>query len=99
MQRYDSRTKVIPVAVGETFALALEGNPSTGYTWQADVDARHLEQIAQEFEPAGEGVGAAGHEVCRFTALKAGKTRIAFSYQRPWDREARDTRQFEVVIK
>jgi inhibitor of cysteine peptidase len=99
MQRYDSEAKVIRVAVGETFALALEGNPSTGYTWQADVDASHLEQIAQEFEPAGEGVGAAGQEICRFTALKAGKTRIACAYQRPWDREARDTRRFEVVIQ
>jgi predicted secreted protein len=63
------------------------------------VDARYLELIAQEFETAGEGVGAAGHEVCRFRALKAGNTRIALVYQRPWDREARDTRQFEVVIK
>jgi inhibitor of cysteine peptidase len=98
MRRYDSTEKVIPVAVGETFAVALEGNPSTGYTWQADVDARYLEQIAQEFEPAGVGVGAAGHEVCRFRALRAGKTRIALVYQRPWDREPRDTKQLEVVI-
>ena len=99
MQRYDSEAKVIRVAVGETFALALEGNPSTGYTWQADVDARHVEQIAQEFEPAGEGVGVAGQEVCRFTAIRAGRTRIALAYQRPWDREARETRHFEVVIE
>jgi inhibitor of cysteine peptidase len=99
MQRYDGTAKVIRVTVGETFALALEGNPSTGYTWQADVDDRHLEQIAQEFEPTGKGVGAAGHEVCRFHALKTGKTRIALAYQRPWDREARETRQIEVVIE
>ena len=99
MRRYDSTAKVIRVTVGETFAVALEGNPSTGYTWQVDADERHLEQVAQEFEPAGEGVGAAGHEICRFRALKAGKTRLALAYQRPWDREPRATRQLEVVIK
>lgn len=99
MRRHDSTAKVIQVTVGETFAVVLEGNPSTGYTWQADLDHAYLQQVAQEFEPAGEGVGAAGHEVCRFRALKAGRTRIAFAYQRPWDRQARDTRQIEVVIK
>jgi inhibitor of cysteine peptidase len=99
MLRYDSTAKVIQVGVGETFAVALEGNPSTGYTWQVDVDDRYLEQVAQEFEPAGEGVGAAGYEVCRFRALGAGKTHIALAYQRPWDHKARDTRQIQVVIK
>ena len=28
------------LAVGEGFELRLEGNPTTGYTWQASVDAR-----------------------------------------------------------
>ena len=99
MQRYDDPAEAIRVVVGETFAVALAGNPSTGYTWQVDVDTGYLEQIAQVFEPAGVGVGAAGHEVCRFRALEAGETHLTFAYQRPWDRVARDTKRFQVVIE
>ncbi len=58
MQRFDDPTQAIRVATGETFAIALVGNPSTGYTWQVDVDVQYLELLAQEFEPKGRGVGA-----------------------------------------
>ncbi len=99
MQRFDDPASAVRVAMGETFAVALKGNPTTGYTWHASVDARYLELVAQEFEPAGEGVGAGGHEVCRFRTLQAGETQITFVYRRPWDTEARDKRLFQVVIE
>ncbi len=51
MQRYSDPAQVIRVAAEEAFAIELAGNPTTGYTWQAEVEAGHLELVGQEFEP------------------------------------------------
>jgi|OpeIllAssembly_1097287.scaffolds.fasta_scaffold1894228_1 predicted secreted protein len=99
MQRFTDPAAAIHVAAGETFALALAGNPSTGYTWQASVDPRYLELGSQEFEPQGQGVGAGGFEVFQLRALAAGHSEIACEYRRPWDREALKTTKFRVVIQ
>ena len=99
MQRYTDPGQVIRVAAEEAFAIELAGNPTTGYTWQAEVDAVHLELIGQEFKPGREGAGAAGIEVCRFLALSAGETEIDFAYRRPWGGETHETKRFRVVIE
>ena len=99
MQRFADPAATIHVAAGETFALALPGNPSTGYIWQASVDPHYLELSSQEFEPEGTGVGAGGYEVFLLRALAAGHSEIACEYRRPWDRETLKTTQFRVVIQ
>jgi inhibitor of cysteine peptidase len=98
MQRFDDPTQVSCVAVGELFAISLAGNPTTGYTWQAEANAQYLELVGQSFELGGAGAGAGGHEVFRFRAVNAGKAEVAFEYRRPWGGEARDTKRFQVVI-
>jgi predicted secreted protein len=98
MQRFDDPGQVINATAGEVFEVRLAGNPTTGFLWEAKVDANALELVSQGFEPAGEAVGAGGQEVFRFHALAAGETQIAFAYRRPWYREARETRRFRVTI-
>ena len=98
MKRFDDPVGPIHVAEEEAFAITLRGNPTTGYTWHAQVDARHLDLIAQEFEPTREAVGAGGREVFHFRARSVTETEIAFEYRRPWSTEARDTKRFQVVI-
>jgi inhibitor of cysteine peptidase len=99
MQRFGDPARTIRIPVGQTFALELAGNPSTGYTWQASAESEHLQLLSQEFEPGGQGVGAGGHEVLRFCALAEGETVINCHYRRPWDKEARDTVRFRVTIE
>lgn len=99
MRRYDVPGQIIYVSAGERFAVVLEGNPSTGYTWQVSADEDYLELLAQEFEPHGQAIGAGGQEVFRFRALCAGQTTITCAYRRPWDRTARDTASFKVEIR
>ena len=98
MKRYADPGAVIQVTASEEFALELEGNPTTGYTWQITADSQVLELLGQEFEASGEGVGAGGQEVCHFRAVAPGQTEIACEYRRPWDKESRDTRRFRIVI-
>ena len=98
MKRFDDPAQVIRVGVGQTFAIGLAGNPTTGYTWQAEVDDAYLQPLGWEFEPRGQGVGAGGQEVMQFRALQAGETKIRLRYKRPWQAEARETRHLSVRI-
>lgn len=98
MRRFEVPGQTIQVKEDERFAVVLEGNPSTGYTWQVSADEHHLELLAQEFEPHGKGVGAGGQEVFRFRARSPGQAAIVCEYRRPWDRRAREVVSFEVQI-
>jgi inhibitor of cysteine peptidase len=98
VKRFDDPRETLKVAVGQVFAISLEGNPTTGYTWQSEIDSRYLELLGLEFEPGGKAVGAGGCEVFRFKALRAGQTEIAFEYRRPWGSSPGDTRRCPLVI-
>jgi inhibitor of cysteine peptidase len=98
VKKFADPGETIHIEAGESFAIELAGNPTTGYMWQPDVDSQHLELLGQKFEPGRDGVGAGGKEIFRFRALAAGVTEIAFAYRRPWDKESRDTNSFQVAI-
>lgn len=98
MKRFHDPEQVIEVGVGQTFAIVLAGNPTTGYTWQAAVDEEFLQPLGGEFEPQGRGVGAGVREVMRFRALQAGETEIAMEYKRPWQAQTREIKHFSVRI-
>ena len=98
MKRFDDPTQPIHVAVGETFALALPGNPTTGYTWQVEPDEHYLRLLSQEPELEQPGVGAGGQEVFRLQAQAPGEVELTCKYCRPWSDAVRDTRQFRVMI-
>ena len=96
MKRYVDPGAAIQVAVGEEFALALAGNPTTGYAWQVHSEGQVLDLLGQEFEPGGKGVGAGGLEVFRFRALAPGATEIVCEYRRPWEKESLESKRFRV---
>ena len=98
VQRFDDPVGSVEVRAEEQFAIALTGNPTTGYEWQASVDARYIESGTREFEPGGEAPGAGGREVFRFRARQAGETEIAFEYRRAWEREPVDVRRLRLLI-
>jgi inhibitor of cysteine peptidase len=83
--------------------IALESNPSTGYSWEAEYDDAMLELLEETFEPgeyAKENiVGAGGTELFCFKGLGKGKTEITFNYKRSWESEVLDTKVFTVEVK
>ncbi len=79
--------KTITIGVGQEFTIALDSNPTTGYSWQESFDETALELIENTYEQgeAPEGiVGASGTEYFKFRALKTGETTITMAYQQPW---------------
>ena len=102
VKTYTDSTQTINTGTNQEFIIALDSNPTTGYSWQVSFDTTALELIEQTYELgeyAKEGiVGAGGTELFRFKALKSGDFQITFDYQRPWEDESIDQMIFTVEV-
>ena len=105
VKAYSDTSQTIDIKTNKEFVIliALESNPTTGYSWQVRFDTTALELVEQTYELgdyAKEGVvGAGGTELFRFKALKNGTFKITFEYQRPWEDESIDQKVFDVEVK
>ena len=78
----------VELAVGETYTLILESNPTTGCMWllAENSDEAVLELTDHEFIPPATTVpGAGGEEVWTFKALQKGKSVITLDYGQHWE--------------
>lgn len=93
----------VTIATGATFVLALESNPSTGYTWQLVTapDAAIVSVSDVQFEPGDtELIGAPGTDRWLFTGLAAGTTELQLDYVGPGtDAEIAQTFTLTIVVE
>lgn len=92
--------KTVELNTGDTLAVELEGNPTTGYVWEVEaVDAAVLKQTGEsEFKPESDATGAGGVEILRFEAVASGQTALKLVYHRPWEEDVSPEETFEVTI-
>jgi inhibitor of cysteine peptidase len=93
--------KAITVNTGEAFLVKLEGNPTTGYTWEAkDLDTQMLEQVGEAaFESSNPSlVGAGGTLTLTFKALKPGVTTLTLVYHRSWETDVPPAETFTLQV-
>ena len=86
---------------GKTFLVKLEGNPSTGYTWETqDLDTTILEQVGEAaFESSNPSlVGAGGTLTLTFKALKPGITTLTLFYHRSWEADVPPAETFTLQV-
>ncbi len=93
-----------PVAVreGQTFALTLRSNPTTGYIWQLakPLNERIIRFTGNKYQGDISGLmGAGGREIWTFKAVGSGETRINLKYVRPWEKDTAPAKtvQFRIV--
>jgi predicted secreted protein len=86
---------------GQELVIELDGNPSTGYTWEVTrADGRILRQIGEtEFQPQSQLLGAPGKQVLRFEAIGAGQTDLELVYHRPWETHIAPLNTFSVQVE
>ena len=103
VKTYTDSTQTINTGTNQEFIIALDSNPTTGYSWQASYDESVLELVGKSYEMGEEAkqgvVGAGGVEYFQFKVLKAGKTEITLVYKRPWEEESLYQKVFTVIIK
>ena len=91
----------IEVKAGDQFVVELEGNPSTGYTWEArDLDTNMFQQIGDaEFTSGDPGlVGAGGTLALTFKAIQAGTGTLTLVYHRSWEPDVAPADTFTVTV-
>lgn len=93
--------KTIGLTAGDTLEVTLEGNPTTGYTWEvASVDTSVLKQVGEPaFTPVSTLVGASGQVTLRFEAVGSGKTTLQLIYHRSWETGVAPLHTYEVTVQ
>lgn len=78
-------TKCINVKVNKEFTIVLDSNPTTGNKWMAGYDYRDLKLKTNKYvTDYSTAIGAGGHQIFVFKALKVGDTEITMNYNQPW---------------
>lgn len=76
---------------GEVMAISLESNPSTGYSWFANIsDTAVLVQMGESeyqtpLETSTPLVGAPGTQIFYFQAASSGSASLTLEYKRGWE--------------
>jgi len=95
--------KEIKAKVGEIIVIEVEGNATTGYSWDempgrsdSVLESQGHEYKMQDF-PVGM-VGVGGKAVFRYRVKAPGKTEIVLGYARPWEKDKPPEQMFNVKI-
>jgi inhibitor of cysteine peptidase len=90
----------IHVKQGSLLNVTLEGNPTTGYTWEVAPGAgAGLEQQGEpEFKADSSALGSGGMMTLQFKAAQTGTTDLKLIYHRTFEPNAAPLQTFEVTI-
>ena len=94
--------ETLTAKVGERFVISLPSNPTTGYAWSfaapydEDVLILSSDQFANPEDQ--ELAGAPGKRILTFSVVGPGKSGIRLEYKRPWERNARPERVFQLLV-
>ncbi len=93
---------LVHLKLGELLVVTLEGNPSTGYTWEvtpADQAVLAL-QGEPEFKAESDLIGAPGMMNLTFKAIAEGQQALILVYRRPFEKDVapQKTVSFTVVV-
>ena len=93
--------KPMTLRIGETLAVMLDSNPSTGYGWQV-VPMKHaiLEMAGEpEYTPPAQPLpGAGGQHTFQFAAVGAGTATLALVYRRSFEPNVAPAQRFTVRV-
>ncbi|MBA4383116.1 MAG: hypothetical protein C0410_00115 [Anaerolinea sp.] len=96
----DDNGSTIEMKKGETLYLSINGNPTTGYTWEVESVDQNILQSAGEpdYKSDSAMVGSGGTYKFKFTALNPGTTALKLKYWRTFEPENPPVETFEVNI-
>lgn len=86
----DGGVREARLAAGQSLAVYLPGNPTTGYSWKLVGGTGDVVEAAGEVEyvPENTGLmGSGGVFVFRLRAVGKGSAALRFEYRRPWEKD------------
>ncbi len=93
--------QTIQLKVGDTLVVTLEGNISTGYSWEvATINSQALQQVGEsEFKSNTDMPGSPGHQTMRFKAIAKGQGELKLVYHRPWEKDVAPIKTYSVTVE
>lgn len=89
----------VQLKVGDALEIALEGNPTTGYTWAVASKVPQLQQQGEwEFKRDSNLIGAGGTIILRFKAVREGEAAFQLIYHRVWEKGVPPVKTFDVKV-
>jgi len=84
----------------DVFEVVLQGNSSTGYTWQVmPYDETVLSQVGDvQYTPKDDKIGSGGTYNYKFKTMADGETDLVIVYKRRFEEPTRDDKKFEMKI-
>jgi inhibitor of cysteine peptidase len=100
----DDNGREMQLKKGQTLVVTLEGNPTTGYSWEVaeTLDEQVLRLTGEpEFKAESEALGAGGVQTLRFEAVNAGQITLKLVYHRPWEKgvEPLETYSLQIMVR
>jgi inhibitor of cysteine peptidase len=93
--------KTIELQNGDILVITLEGNPTTGFTWEAQppLDDSVIKLSAEpKYQADSNLAGSGGKLTFTYQAVKTGQVNLSLVYHRPWESIA-PLNTFLVTIK
>ena len=90
---------------GEVMSITLESNPSTGYSWAANISDTAVLALMGEpeyIEPSQSDttlVGAPGSQTFYFQAAEVGTTTLTLNYQRSWETDVEPAQTITITVE
>jgi inhibitor of cysteine peptidase len=90
----------VNMRLGATLEISLEGNPTTGYTWEPAPDAQELlvQQGEAQFRADSALLGSGGLVTLRFKAAQQGAAELRLIYHRTFESNVPPIRTFAVHV-
>ena len=91
--------KKISLHLGDTVNIVLEGNPTTGFTWEVtSSNTSILKEVKTTYKSASTLIGAGGLFLFTFQAVAEGNADLQCIYRRPWETDSPPAKTFSVTL-
>lgn len=91
--------KQVALKVGDTLAIQLESNPSTGYQWSAKAPTNLKCTKVSYVAKAPNLPGASGIRTFVFKAMGRGKGTVLFTYARSWEKNVAPVKTKKLAVQ
>ncbi len=95
----ETKHKLIETFHIKEFSVALNSNPSTGYSWVPSFDKSFLELRDQSVKMNTDKFGSPAKEIFKFYPIKRGTTTLIMIYKRVWEETEIQKINFEIKIQ
>ena len=96
-------TNEVKLAVGQTYSIDLDSNPTTGYSWKLASPTNSVFMlVTNSYEPGKHPtgmVGVGGVEHWIFKTMQKGRAELTLEYMRPWEKVAVKTNSLAIVCQ